>query len=345
MSDYDLANLIMLENKRKETGRIKRLSGLVTSWDSKNHSAKVMLQPEGVETSWLPVLAHHIGNGWGVLVGLTPGDGKITGDQVEIDFPDGDINQPRVTLRVHSDTDRPPPVESGEILIKHQKGGSLFADKNGNITWTGGKGQADQNQDQPPPTAVSAPGAKGSGLDPQTQDVASGQTITTDTQGNITHKGTKGQTTVFDPAGQMIHTGTKGQTFAFDNNGNMTHTGVKGQTVIVDSTGNIKLDAKNTSDATKGDIIATAVNNISHTAGGSLTHIAQTIADTATNITHNGNTLVTGTLSVSQMISANGGIGGLGGLGNFANDAAAAAGGVAIGQIYRNASALLIRVT
>ena len=226
-----------------------------------------------------------------------------------------------ITHRLFSDKEKPPPVQSGEILVKHQTGGSFYFDKNGKVTITGGKGQADQNQQNPPPTAISKPAAPGSGLDSSSQDAANGQTIVFDTKGNITHTGLKGQTTVHDQQGNITHTGVKGQTVTVDPNGNITLKGIKGQTIVIDPNGNI------TESATNG------------------THTT-----TASQISHNGPTTITGptsitdSLSVTKVLSANGGLGGLGGLGNFTNDAAAAAGGVSIGSVYRNASALLVRV-
>jgi hypothetical protein len=342
--DDDLINMVRREVERQLSGRYNTRTGLVTSYDPKTHSAKVMLKPDNVETGWIPIRTDHIGNGFGILVGPTPGDGKKTGDQVEVTFTEGDLEQGRLMHRVHSDTEKPPPVESGEVLVKHEKSGSIFWDKNSNLKITGAKGQADQNQDNPPPTAISKPGAKGSGLDTQSQDAANGQSV------------------VFDKDGKITKTGLKGQTTVYDEKGNTTHTGVKGHTIVADKDGNITLNAKNQDDTTKGNLTATATHDITHNATHDITHTAsnnitenatnthsrtagQTITDTASSLIHNGSTTVTGTLGVTQMLSANGGLGGLGGLGSFANDAAAALGGVSIGQAYRNASALMVRVS
>src|ERR1700730_7442910 len=161
--DDDLVNAFRRENERQLSGRYNTRTGLITSYDPKTHSAKVMVKPDDFETGFVPDHTGHIGNGFGVVVGLTPGDGKKTGDQVELTFTEGDLEQGRIIHRLFSDKDTPPPVESGEILIKHQTGGSIFFSKDGKITVTGGKGQADQNQDRPPPTAVRKPGAKGRG--------------------------------------------------------------------------------------------------------------------------------------------------------------------------------------
>src|SRR5206468_6584762 len=51
----------------------------------------------------------------------------------EIDFAEGDLEQPRVTNRVHSDEDKPPEVKAGEILMQHERGHKIFFDKDGNV--------------------------------------------------------------------------------------------------------------------------------------------------------------------------------------------------------------------
>lgn len=109
--------------------------GEVTAYDPKKHAAKVKIQPGGQETGWIPIHVHHVGDGWGVLVG------HQIGDQVEIGHQEGDFETAAVTKRLHSDKDKPPKVESGEILMKHEKAGQLFFDKDKNITWTGANGQ------------------------------------------------------------------------------------------------------------------------------------------------------------------------------------------------------------
>jgi phage baseplate assembly protein gpV len=325
----DLMNAIRREVERQLSGRYNTRTGLVTAYDPNTHSAKVMLKPDNVETGWLPNHTGHIGNGFGIVVGLTPGDGMTTGDQVEVTFTEGDLEQGRIIHRLFSDKEKPPPVQSGEILIKHEKGGSVYIDKKGTFKITGGKGQADQNQQNPPPTAISKPAAPGSGLDPNSMDAANGQTISFDIKGNITHTGLKGQTTIHDPQGNITHTGVKGQTIVVDPNGNITLKGIKGQTIVIDPNGNI------TETATNNGTHTTTAPQIAH--NGPTTITGQT--------TINGQTSITDILSVTKMINANGGLGGLGGLGNFANDGQAALGGVSIGSVYRNASALLVRIT
>jgi len=132
----DLENFVFKCVDRYMAGRQHKRYGLVTSWDATKHLAKATIQPEGQETGWLPVQTLHMGNGWGVMVGLTTGDGKSTGDQVEISYQEGDFEAGSITNRVHSDKDAPPTVQSGEILAQHSTGSKLFLAQDGSATLT-----------------------------------------------------------------------------------------------------------------------------------------------------------------------------------------------------------------
>lgn len=295
----DFENVIHRCIERYMAGRYHMRAGLVSSFDPKSHTAKVLIQPEGEETGNAPIHALHIGNGFGVMVGLTPAkktggsEQNQTGDQVIVGFLDGDFEAPRIIGRLHSDVDKPPPVKAGEILLKHEKGGSIFASDSGTVTWTGGKGQALLNKQDKPVTAISAPGAPGSGLDDSSGAVDGGQSIATDAEGNFKVTGLKGQTGVYDKDGKIIKTGMLGQSQTFDEKGNV----------------NFSLQPKQGQSGGDGfSFLVDALKDITHKAGGSQTRQAgTTISDVAANITHSGNTTVAGTLGVSQLLSALGG--------------------------------------
>lgn len=143
--------------------------GIVTSYDPDKYLAKVTFMPEGQESGWLPIETGHIGDSYGVAVGLQPGDGKKSGDQVIIRYQEGDLESGKIVQRVHSDDEKPPVVKSGEIVIwsKFKKslgqsglgddnsggdadeaadsgqGGSgqqIYLKNDGSITWTDGNG-------------------------------------------------------------------------------------------------------------------------------------------------------------------------------------------------------------
>jgi phage baseplate assembly protein V len=126
----DLINLIHREVERALAGRHSKRYGLVTSYDATRHLAKVTLQPEGQETGWLPIRTAHVGNGWGMAVGLTEGD------QVEVTPQEGDLETLQITGVVHSEQDVPPVAQSGEIVLKHKDGASIKFAQDGSTTLT-----------------------------------------------------------------------------------------------------------------------------------------------------------------------------------------------------------------
>lgn len=130
MGDGDLERIILGVIDRYVAGRYSEKHGIVTSYDPKKHLAKVTFQPEGQESGWLPIETGHIGEGYGILIGLQPGGGGVLpkgapgggenqnqGDQVIVRFQEGDFEGGKIVQRVHSDQDKPPEVASGEIMI------------------------------------------------------------------------------------------------------------------------------------------------------------------------------------------------------------------------------------
>lgn len=114
---HGLTNVMLHETERREAGRYVERHGLVTSYDSKRYLAKVTFQPEGQESGWLPIETGHIGEGYGIAVGLTTGDGTQTGDQIVVRYQEGDIESGKIVQRVHSDKDTPPEAKSGEMIV------------------------------------------------------------------------------------------------------------------------------------------------------------------------------------------------------------------------------------
>lgn len=90
--------------------------GLVSSYDPDAYAVKVKLQPEDVETGWLPITTLMAGNGWGVYFGPS------IGDQASVAFQEGDRETGWCTGFLPSDEDRPPRVESGEMHLVHSSG-------------------------------------------------------------------------------------------------------------------------------------------------------------------------------------------------------------------------------
>jgi phage gp45-like len=93
--------------------------GVVTSSNPQTATARVLLQPEGVLTGWLPVLTQWAGAGWGISCPPVPGD------QVLIIPLEGDPQQGLVVGRLFSNQVRPPDAAPGEVTIRHRSGSSI----------------------------------------------------------------------------------------------------------------------------------------------------------------------------------------------------------------------------
>ena len=117
---------------RREAARIASQSAhvriaTVTSYDPSNYAAKVMIQPEGYETGFLPIGTTWAGNGWGDFYGLTPGD------VVYVHFQEGGKQAGFIGGSFYGDKFRPLPVPSGERWTVHQSGSFLKFHNGGSV--------------------------------------------------------------------------------------------------------------------------------------------------------------------------------------------------------------------
>lgn len=122
-----IANQMRLQAALRDGTVGKPKFGTVTSYDPEAYLVKVMLQPEEIETGWLPVEVLLAGNGFGVYAGPS------VGDQAVVHFLEGDREAGWCTGFIPSDEDRPPSVPSGEILIKHKSGAFLRFTNDGKV--------------------------------------------------------------------------------------------------------------------------------------------------------------------------------------------------------------------
>jgi hypothetical protein len=112
--------------------------GVVTSVNPTKYTVKVTLQPEGVQTGWLPVATASGGNGWGIVA--LP----AIGQQV-LCIPDTGDGQHYVVLGVSFSTSAMPPqvpnapgasnlpVQAGEMALVHQSGSLIRLCADGTI--------------------------------------------------------------------------------------------------------------------------------------------------------------------------------------------------------------------
>jgi phage gp45-like len=116
-------------NLDQTTGQVK--FGTITSVNSANSTARVIIQPDGVLSGWLPLLSQWVGNGWGMVCLPQPGD------QVVLVPQEGNIEHGIIIGRSFSDKQVPPIAPSGEFWLVHQTGSSIKLCNDGTIHLNG----------------------------------------------------------------------------------------------------------------------------------------------------------------------------------------------------------------
>jgi phage baseplate assembly protein V len=128
-----LLNALKMHMASMDTQLGQARMGVVQSYDPNNGTAKVLIQPEGVLTSWLPVLSQSVGAGWGIH---TPMAG---GEQVLILPTEGDADNGVIVGRAWSDEMQPPQNPFGgalgaaQVLLLDKSGSVILLDAAGNI--------------------------------------------------------------------------------------------------------------------------------------------------------------------------------------------------------------------
>jgi phage gp45-like len=130
----------------KSIGQVK--FGTVASVNPSNATVRVIVQPEGVLSGWLPTLSQWVGAGWGMSSPPTPGD------QVVLIPQEGDIEQGIVIGCVFSQKQLPPPAPSGELWLVHASGTALKLCNDGTIRITGDLHVAGDVYDQHGPVSL-----------------------------------------------------------------------------------------------------------------------------------------------------------------------------------------------
>jgi uncharacterized protein involved in type VI secretion and phage assembly len=125
------------EAQRATGGYQRKATVAITGYNPEKHQAKGILLPHMVETGWVPLSSQHAGDGYGVMVGPNVGSAEdLDGDWMDVEFENGDPNTPVFKNKHFTQADNPPVVQSGEILVKHQSGGSTLHKADGSIVTT-----------------------------------------------------------------------------------------------------------------------------------------------------------------------------------------------------------------
>lgn len=122
-----LTNAMRQQAGLAANGRAQSRIGTISSYDPARYSVKVLIQPEGTESNWMPLGAIGIGNGWGIVVGPQPGD------QVLVEYEHGDFESGVIVARLFSTTQPAPAVPSGEIWAVQKSGSFLKFHNDGTV--------------------------------------------------------------------------------------------------------------------------------------------------------------------------------------------------------------------
>lgn len=101
---------------------------VVSSVDPAAYTARVILQPEGILSGWLPILSSWIGAGWGLACPPSPGD------QVLVLPQEGDAEHGIIAGRLWSATQAPPPAPAGELWLVHKSGSFVKLVNDGSVS-------------------------------------------------------------------------------------------------------------------------------------------------------------------------------------------------------------------
>ncbi|MBN6210677.1 phage baseplate assembly protein V [Ralstonia pickettii] len=129
-----LRNHMALAAQLAQGDRAESRAGEVKSYDPGTASARVRLlpidpdNPDRSLTGWLPVTSPWVGNGWGMDAPVSPGD------QVEVQFFGGEIDNGYICGRLFSDQQRPTGAQSGEFFLTHASGSKLQFHNDGTVT-------------------------------------------------------------------------------------------------------------------------------------------------------------------------------------------------------------------
>lgn len=121
---------------KSQAASLDRSSGqakfaIVSSVNYQTGYARVIVQPDGILTGWLPVLSSWVGSGWGLVSPPQPGD------QVLVIPQEGDMEQGVIVGRAYSSKAMPPPAPGGELWMVHKSGSFLKLCNDGTVRVSG----------------------------------------------------------------------------------------------------------------------------------------------------------------------------------------------------------------
>ena len=130
MSLYKFVNAIKQHANLVASRQLSVKIGIVSGYARDRYAVKVKLQPEDVETGWLPIFSPMVGKGWGFV---SPPD---VGTMVAVLFVEGNVDAGFVSLFGFGQRDVPPPndVEPGGFLFYNKAGTEVKVSADGEVT-------------------------------------------------------------------------------------------------------------------------------------------------------------------------------------------------------------------
>jgi uncharacterized protein involved in type VI secretion and phage assembly len=124
-------NVVRQESQMATSHLAFSRAGIVKNYDPDRHSVRVLIQPEGILTGYIPVKEPWVGNGWGMYAPPS------IGDVVDVHFLQGSKDSSGIEGRYYSARTKPLSVPSGEFWLVH-KNGQYFKFKNDGTIQTNG---------------------------------------------------------------------------------------------------------------------------------------------------------------------------------------------------------------
>jgi hypothetical protein len=109
-------NVVRQEAQRATADLSLPRAGIVQNYDPVRHTVRVLLQPEGILTGYLPVKEAWVGNGWGMYAPPSPGQ------VVDVHFQQGGKEAGYVDGAFYSARTKPLACPAGEFWLVHQFG-------------------------------------------------------------------------------------------------------------------------------------------------------------------------------------------------------------------------------
>lgn len=115
-------------NRRQPKQDALSQTGIITSVDQDRYRAKVLLPLLGIETDYIRIGSLYVGAGWGFRRKLHDGN------EVVVEFPNGDLNNGIITWVLFSEECDPAPEEGDNFSLVHESGSVFRFDNAGNVT-------------------------------------------------------------------------------------------------------------------------------------------------------------------------------------------------------------------